>query len=257
MWYQIRSYVKFLFNSTNQHGVHSPFVYELVTQCFYSNIKHPEYQILAAHRQKLYTNNTTIDITDFGAGSRVFKSDKRVISAIAKTAGITPKRQRLLMRLARYFSPNSVLELGTSLGMGTIALSLGFPSATITTIEGCPNTAGVAQNLFLKFQQKNIDSITSSFEDYFRKNTTHTYDFVYVDGNHNGKKTLAYFDLLRKCAHNNTVLIFDDIYWSPKMNAAWNQIVAHPDVTVSIDTFYWGFVFFRKEQQKEHFKIRL
>lgn len=264
MYYQLTSYIKFLIGSTNQHGVHSPFLYQLVTKCFYDTSNHPEYRRLKEHRKELLTSKRTIEVTDFGAGSRVFKSSVRAVAAIAKTAGITSKRQRLLFRLTRHLKPAQILELGTSLGMGTMAMSLGNSNATITTVEGCPNTSGIAQDLFLKFlpvrqagQQQNINSITSSFEEYFRKNSTPTYDLVYVDGNHNGDQTLAYFELLRKYAHNDTVLIFDDIYWSPEMNQAWKQIIAHPEVTLSVDTFYWGFVFFRKEQQKEHFKIRL
>jgi len=40
------------------------------------------------------------------------------------------------------------------------------------------------------------------------------------------------------------------------MEAAWEIIKTHPKVTVTIDTFQWGLVFFRKEQPKEHFVIR-
>jgi len=41
------------------------------------------------------------------------------------------------------------------------------------------------------------------------------------------------------------------------MSEAWAIIINHPKVTVSIDTFYWGIVFFRKEQVKEHFTVRV
>jgi hypothetical protein len=40
------------------------------------------------------------------------------------------------------------------------------------------------------------------------------------------------------------------------MTEAWETIKKHPQVTVTIDTFYWGIVFFRKAQAKEHFTIR-
>ena len=36
MLFRIKTYVNFLLRSTNQHGVHSPFVYNLVTKCFYN-----------------------------------------------------------------------------------------------------------------------------------------------------------------------------------------------------------------------------
>ena len=35
MLYTLKSYIKFLLTSTNEHGVHSPFVYSLLTKCIY------------------------------------------------------------------------------------------------------------------------------------------------------------------------------------------------------------------------------
>ena len=116
MLFQIKSYLKFLWNSKNEHAVHSPFVFNLVTKCFYDRKQKPEYPILKNYRNSLLENKNTIEVTDFGAGSKVFKSNTREISKIAKTAGITKKRAELLFRITNYFQPDSILEIGTSLG---------------------------------------------------------------------------------------------------------------------------------------------
>lgn len=257
MLYQIKSYVKFLLRSTNQHGVHSPFVYDLITKCFYDKSNFQEYEILKKYRKGLLQSQESIEITDFGAGSRIFKSNRRKVCAIAKNAGITPKRQRLLFRLARYFNSENVLELGTSLGLATSALSLAHPSAVIRTVEGCPNTAKKAQNSFDEFDLSNIQLYNWSFEDFLAEMTSEKYDLVYIDGNHQKEKTIEYFVHLLKYINNDSVLIFDDIYWSREMTEAWQQIIAHPGVTLSIDTFQWGLVIFRKEQTAQHFTVRL
>lgn len=265
----LKSYLKFLWHSKNEHGVHSPFVFNLVTKCFYDRTKYPEYTILKQYRNALFQNKNTIEVTDFGAGSRVFKSNIREISAIAKNAGISKKRAALLFRLVRYFQPNSILEIGTSLGLATSALALGIRAAgeqsgadskvKITTLEGCPNTAKVAQEQFVKFGFDAINSQVTEFSSYLKssdfQNTT--FDFIYFDGNHSKEATLAYFNLLLPSAINNSVWIFDDIHWSKEMEDAWDIIQKHPKVTVTLDTFQWGFVFFRKEQEKEHFTIRI
>ena len=83
------------------------------------------------------------------------------------------------------------------------------------------------------------------------------FDMIFIDGNHQKEATLSYFENLLPKAHNDTIFIFDDIYWSKDMTEAWEAIKKHPKVTVSIDTFFWGFVFLRTEQAKEHFTIRL
>ena len=259
MLLQIKSYIKFLWNSKNEHGVHSPFVFDLITNCFYDTKKFSEYSILKNYRKSLLQNKNTIEVTDFGAGSRVFKSDTRAIKQIARNAGITKKRAELLFRITNYFQPESILEIGTSLGLATSALSLGNVKSKITTIEGCPNTFAFAQKQFEEFGFNNITSINTEFSSYLKNYqlAISNYQLIYFDGNHSKQATLDYFELLLPTTTNETVWIFDDIHWSKGMEEAWEIIKSHPNVTVSIDTFQWGLVFFRTEQPKEHFVIRV
>jgi len=257
--FSIQSYLQFLWKSKNQHGVHSPFVFDLVTKCFYDKTSKPEYLQLKKYRNKLLQNKNSIEVTDFGAGSRVFKSNRRPTSKIAQTAGISKKRAELLFRISRYFQPTSMLEFGTSLGLATSSLSLGNPKATITTLEGCPETAKIAQKQFQKFQLNNIHLQITEFSTYFKNHqpSTINHQLIYFDGNHSKEATLQYFELLLPTITSETVWIFDDIHWSKDMNEAWETIKKHPKVKVTIDTFQWGLVFFRLEQEKEHFVIRV
>lgn len=236
--------------------MHSPFVYGLVTNCFNDKTKYPEYEILKSHRKALRSDTSMVEMKDFGQGSRVFKGNARKVSAVVKNAGMKKKRQKLLFRLAKYFKSETVLELGTSLGLGTVALSLSNEFSAIHTVEGCPNTLSKAQEYFEKFNLHNIQIHQELFSE-FLENTSTQFDLIFIDGDHNGERTLGYFNSLLKKVHNNSVIIFDDIYWSKDMTAAWQKIIANEKVTVSIDTFQWGLVFFRKEQSKQHFVIRL
>ena len=262
----IVSYLKFFWHSTNQHGVHSPFVFNLVTKCLYDRKNYPEYKQLTAYRKSLLANHHTIEVTDFGAGSRVFTSNTRSISKIAKTAGISPKRAELLFRITSYFQPTTILEIGTSLGLATSALALGNPKAKITSLEGCTNTLAtakkIAENSIPKLRDQipnsNVEFVNTEFYSYLKNFQLQTSNFqlIYFDGNHTKQATLDYFDLLLPTITNDTVWIFDDIHWSDDMEAAWERIKNHSKVTVTIDTFQWGLVFFRTEQEKEHFTIR-
>jgi predicted O-methyltransferase YrrM len=256
--------------------VHSPFVYNLVTKCFYDTAKYTEYSTLKAYRNSLLANNETIEVIDFGAGSKVFKSTTRIISQIAKTAGISSKRAKLLFRITNYLQPNSILEIGTSLGLATSALSLGLEAKTnraklnknakITTLEGCTKTMAIAKNQCQIQNLNNIDFINTEFSSYLTTQNLQptsynpqptTYNLVYFDGNHSKKATLKYFELLLPTITNDSIWIFDDIHWSKDMEETWEIIQNHPKVTVTIDTFQWGIVFFRIEQKKEHFVIRV
>ena len=257
MLHILKSYINFIWNSKNEHGVHSPFVFDLVTKCFYDKTKFPEYTVLKQYRNSLLVNKNTIDVTDFGAGSRVFKSNTREISKIAKNAGISPKNAELLFRIVNYFQPESILEIGTSLGLATSALSLGNKNGKITTLEGCPNTMSIAKNQYQLQNLNNIEFINTEFSSYLKKLPTSSFQLIYFDGNHSQKATLEYFELLLPTITNDSVWIFDDIHWSAEMENTWEIIKKHPKVKVTIDTFQWGIVFFRAEQEKEHFVIRV
>lgn len=261
MIFQIKTYLQFLIRSSNQHGVHSPFVYDLVTQCFYDRKKYSEYTALKRYRKSLLNNTNSISVTDFGAGSKVFKSNERQVAAIAKNAGISPKRAALLFRITGYFKPNHILEIGTSLGLATSALHLGNPEAKLMTVEGCPATLAVSKQQFQHNESNlhNIKFVNAEFSEFLKSPEVlaQKFDLICFDGNHSKEATLNYFNLLLPTITNDTVWIFDDIYWNQGMAEAWQKIKTHKSVTISIDTYGWGLVFFRKEQEKEHFVIRV
>lgn len=255
--YQIISYLKFLFRSTNQHGVHSPFVYGLVTRCFYDKRTYSGYELISRYRKTLLKNTSSIEVKDFGAGSRVFRSTQRRVSDIARTAGISKKRARLLNRMVRYLRIENALEIGTSVGIGSVAMAA-ENTVRVTTLEGCPATAEIARENFNAFGFESIISKVGEFNELLNDPDilASSYDLIYFDGNHQKQASIDYFETLLPLAHNDSVFIFDDIHWSPEMTEAWEIIKAHPSVKVSIDTFFWGMVFFRKEQEKQHFIIR-
>jgi len=250
-------YIKFLFSSINHHGIHSPFLYELVTKCFYDRNYYNGYKIISEYQSHLIKNRSFISVKDLGAGSKLLKTNSRRISEISKKAGITNKRAQLLYRLVNYFQPNSILEFGTSLGIATCALSLGNPKALITTIEGCPETAAQASNQFNSFNLNNINLIVSTFDNELDNLKQQKFDLVYFDGNHTKEATINYFKTLLQSINNDSIIIFDDIHWSKGMTEAWDTIKQEPKVTLTIDTFFWGIVFFRTEQVTQHYKIRV
>ncbi|WP_353777946.1 class I SAM-dependent methyltransferase [Winogradskyella sp. 3972H.M.0a.05] len=255
--YQLLQYIKFKFISTNQHGVHSPFVYDLVTKCFYDKKQYEGYKRLKNYKAKLLKSEAKIDVTDLGEGSKAFKTSTRIVQNIAKTSASLDKSMYLMYRLHNYFKPNNVLELGTSLGVATHAMALGNPESSITTIEGCPNTSKFTESSLSSEGVKNVIFLDGHFKNVIPTLSEDTFDIIFFDGHHNKEATLEYFEALLPKAHNNTLFIFDDIYWSKGMTEAWETIKQHPEVTVTVDTFFWGLVFFRTEQAKEHFKIRL
>ena len=253
----VKSYLRFLFKSTNQHGVHSPFVYNLVTKCFYDKQNYDAYGMIKNYRNQLIKNKQTVEVEDFGSGSKTFKNELRKVSDIAKTSGSNLKKAFLLYRLTKYFKPKTILELGTCLGIGTTALALDNKTTKLTSVEGSQNLVNITENQITKFGINNVKVINQTFASALPELKQQSWDFVFIDGHHDEIATINYFETLLDSANNKTVFVFDDIYWSQGMTAAWNFIKNHPKITVSIDTFYFGMVFFKRELSKEHFYIRL
>jgi len=258
VFYQIKKYIQFLLKSTNKYGVHSPFVFDLITNCFEKKTTKKDIHIFNNYKRFLKKNNSIIKVTDFGAGSRIFKTNQRKVSDILKNVTVENKQAFLLTRLVNYLDCTTILEIGTSLGVGTLALALGNKNATITTLEGCPETIKIPKTNLKKYIHNSINFIEGEFSKTLPQVIQNkTFDLIYFDGNHQKKASIAYFEQCLQTVHNKTVFIFDDIYWSKEMTEAWEYIKNHKKVTLTIDIYHLGMVFFRKEQfEKDHFKIR-
>lgn len=254
----ISDYLKHRFTSKSRHGTHSPFVYKLTDEVIYDFKSKIEYKSIEEQRKKLFNDDSLITVTDLGAGSHLNRNKTKKVSQIAKNALKNPRLAQLIYRLAKASQPKSIVELGTCLGITTAYLSKACPDADVITIEGCPETAKVAYQNFLDLDLHNVELRVGNFDKLFPEviNESGQLDFVYIDGNHRKDATINYFNWCLPKVHQGSLLIFDDIYWSKGMKEAWEEIKAHPEVTVTIDLFWIGLVYFRKGQVKEHFKIK-
>lgn len=251
-------FLKHRFTAKSRHGTHSPFVYKLADEVIYDYNSKSDYKSIEEQRKKLCHDDALVTVTDLGAGSHLNKNRTKKVKEIAKNALKSPRLAQLIYRLAKNSDPEHLLELGTCLGLTTAYLSKACPAAKIVTIEGCPETAKVASQNFEALGLDNVDLLVGNFDEMLPDllNKQDRIDFVYIDGNHRKAATLNYFEWCLPKVHEHSLLIFDDIYWSKGMKEAWEEIKAHPQVTVTVDLFWIGLVFFKKGQAKEHFKIK-
>jgi predicted O-methyltransferase YrrM len=254
----LSAYIRHRFKAKTRHGLHSPFVYNLTDKVIYDFKPREVYTVIETLRKELLQDERIITITDLGAGSLVNNNKQKKISQLAKNALKPAKLAQLIHRLAEEFKPRNIIELGTCLGITTAYLAKAVPSAHIISVEGCPNTAAVAKENLGKLRIENTELLTGDFDNILPEIISRgkELDFVFIDGNHRKQATLDYFGLCLPVLNENSVMIFDDIYWSKGMEEAWEEIKAHPAVTVTVDLFWIGLVFFRKGQAKEHFKIK-
>ncbi|MCG8578376.1 MAG: class I SAM-dependent methyltransferase [Bacteroidales bacterium] len=258
--FQIKSYLKYRLNARYKkgYGLHSPFAFNLVREVFYGNEKYYAFDEINDYRKKLKQSNIKIEPIDYGAGSVAFNNRERHVSDMVGKSSIPCKYGELMFRLLQEIKPKTILELGTSIGLSSLYFSLADKRRKVYTIEGCENTAQVAKNTFEEMHCDNVNQIVGQFQDVLPElcSQLEEIDFVFFDGHHEKNATLNYFNNCLPYAVNNSVFVFDDIHWSKGMEEAWEIICSHPKVTVSMDLFQLGIVFFRQECQKQHFIVR-
>ena len=250
-------YLKHLLFAKGPHGVHSPFVFKLITDVLKQQ-RTTIWNPIEEARRSLLANNTVYQVKDFGAGSKGLQTTRTYSRSVASSA-MPKKKGEALYLLVEHLQPSGLLEIGTHFGIGTLYLSEALNSTKkIVTLEGDPTHAAEARTLFQSFQKNNIEVVEGNFNDTLPTtlNTFPEMEWVYVDGNHTEEATLRYFEILLQ--HKNiTCIVFDDIYWSRGMMRAWKQICADSRIELSLDFYWFGVIFLNGRMRKEHFNLYL
>ncbi len=256
-----RKYFKYYLSASNArgHGVHSPFVFDFIKFVKNDSRAYGCYPKIEELRRELLQNKTLIEVEDFGAGSTILKTNQRAIYKMAQSSLKPKKFAQLLYRIVQYYKPQTILELGTSFGITSVYLASGNGAATVYTLEGSPAIAAIARSHFASLGLQNVQLVEGDFAQTLQPllNDLPLVDLAFIDGNHRKEPTLQYFQSLLAKTNEQSILIFDDIHWSQEMEAAWEQIKLHPRVTLSIDLFFIGLVFFKKDfKETQHYSIR-
>ena len=239
------------------YGVHSHFVYEMITEVFNDRKEYPEYKKIEEIRNKRAGDRGLIHMSGYGAGSVTGKKIMEV-GCLVRQTGIGRKYGRLLFRLVRYLQTAEIIELGTSAGISTMYLALGAPEARLVTVEGSPELADLAGKNLSETGRAGVEVRTGLFEKVLPciLQETKSCDFVFIDGDHRGESLLEYFCACMERSTDKTVMVFDDICWSRSMTRAWRTITRHDRVSLSIDLFRMGVIFLHPGLSKQQMRIR-
>ena len=241
------------------HGIHSPFVFDFIKHVLNDKKKYESYASIEKIRNELLHDKRVVDVEDLGAGSLAVPFRKKRISDITRSFLKSKKLAQLLFRIVQYYKPRNIVELGTSLGVTTAYIASANKTSKVFTLEGAKNIAVIADKNFKKLGIQNVKLIQGNFDDTLPGllSQLQKIDLAYVDGNHRKTPTLNYFQQLLQRSTDHSVFIFDDIHWSKGMEEAWKEIQQHEAVTLTIDLFFIGIVFFKKDfKAKQHFVIR-
>ena len=262
-----KNFIQHYLTSTLIDVLHSPFVFDLYQTAIKKQKHHLKFKVIENCRTNLLKNNEIVSYSDLGAGSNLLSTEtKKVVKDLAK-AHLKPARiAQIIHQIVLKYKYKNIIELGTSLGItasyiaSAIKENYPFEETNFTTIEGIHDVRKVALKQFETLElSKYVNSIEGNFNvklDDVLSNYE-TIDMFFIDGNHTYEATMDYFNKALPKAHNDSVFIFDDIYWSPRMTKAWEEIKQNNDVYQTVDLFFIGLVFFRTEQNRQHFKLRV
>ena len=256
---QIRFIYKYILHTltarnTKGFGIHSPFLFQLVRFVIYDKSQYYIFPKIENLRKALRADKQVLYVEDFGTGS----SQYRKVSDIAAYSLKASKYAQLLYKMVVHSKSLQVLELGTSLGLTTAYLASPTSDIKCVTLEGSAEIAAIAKVNFEKLNIQNVQIETGKIEDTLTSvlKGFDRLDFVFMDANHRLPAIYDYFEQCITKIHDKTLIVVDDIYWSSEMEKAWGMIKNHPKVTSTIDLFQLGIVFFNKDLNKNHYKMR-
>lgn len=263
-WYRFRQLLGFYRRAVTKYQIHSPFVFGLVNEVLHDDRWYYAFRDIEQLRRQMLQSGVILEVRDFGAGAAGAENTeagvlrKVSLKSLAGNVASSPVQGRMLFRIANFLGPKTMLELGTSAGIGALYLASAVRSAKVITLEACPECARVARTHFDLMGLKNVEIMTGTFKETLPRALAQLQhlDFVFVDGNHRPEPTLEYFETCLPCSTDKAVFVFDDVYWSPGMEKAWRQIQNHPRVTLTIDFFDLSLAFINPDfREKQHFRV--
>lgn len=201
---------------------------------------------VADYRKELINCKNILTVRDKGAGSKNMKSCDRLVSDIVKKSSTSEKFGVLYQKIIDTFNVSSVLELGTSLGVGTMYFALAGNKPNVVTIEACEETFNFTLNNFQSKGINNVKFVNDDFDNVFNENLLlgEKFDMIFIDGNHKSESVLFYFDYISKnIASKNCIYIIDDINWTSDMYKAWKIIKKKKPKNLALNVGRVGLLF--------------
>lgn len=259
IFFRALNYLKYTIMAGHRlgHGIHSPFIFDLVTRVLRNKTDKDIVCIIEKTRKKMLHDSRTIIVEDFGTGAKNRKTYRKRVSQIGKRSPVTPKYGLLLSKLASEFGGKGIIEFGTSLGISTMYLAAST-TGKVYSMEGSPVIANIARENLESAGFNNCEIFTGDFDavlpDVLEKCPNP--GLVFIDGNHMKEPLLRYFSKITEVSDKKTVIVIDDINYSKKMGEAWSEIKNSGNVTVTIDMHRMGLVFLREGITPKNYIIR-
>lgn len=242
---------------------------------WYSNkiyIIHPKLRCLLPEQFRNFILDSKVQATGFKAACgyrerllschRTIEGKVRDVSEIVKSESTRPILGGVIQKIEIAFGIRSVLELGTSLGVGTMYMATAAPDVRVTTIDCNSRLLDFTTARFKETGVKNVEFVCDRIEDWMagfvEGKIDSKFDLVFVDGDHRGEAMLRQFELITgKLVGERYIIVFDDINYNKDMFTAWRHISNMCTDSLRINLFRWGMIFHGYELPKREMYARI
>jgi Predicted O-methyltransferase len=222
------------FRHRKGYGVHSPFAFNLITGVIYEKAQYYDYEYLSDLIEKT---------------SRKSSSWNRYLGS--------PKIYEFIFRLANYAHPQTILEIGTSVGASSVYLSCSRKKARFITIDKNSLTNTLATTLFKNYNG-NIDfrfgDVSALVPEAISE--LESLDFLLL---HAGDYPLNAVQLMfKQCiskSNAGSVFLIQDIHKSSALKRWWKEIQLDERVGITFDLYDFGIIFFNRKKIKQHYVV--
>ena len=256
LWFRIGSYALFMLCSRNTmgYGIHSPYLFYIARTILPETAKYYCFAEVERVRREMLGRKERPEVEDFGVGGST-----KSVGEIAKKALKSSKEAQALFRLVNLIKAETIVELGTSLGVTTAYLALPNKDAKVWTFEGSKALLDLAKQNWKRLGIESIQAVQGNLDETLAREAKKwgVVDFAFLDANHRKEATLRYFDVLAAHAGEKSIFAVDDIRYSREMWEAWEEIEKREDVSARMDLGTMGLVFFDPHFPKQTFRIRL
>lgn len=190
-----------------------------------------------------------------GAGNQ--SHHRTTVTQYFKKTAISNKYGYILTRIVEHYNVKQIIETGTGLGMSSCWMALASTNPHVQSIEGNIELIEYVRKLTsnmsitaIELHHGSVDDLLPTLVKDIREGT-----LLFLDANHTAAATLRYFNIIIPFVKDDTIIVFDDINYSADMQMAWHTIIKHQRVTLSVNLYRMGVIFFRPELSKQEFYL--
>jgi len=239
------------------HGIHSPFVFDLITTVIEEKRPFYCYEQLSAVRRQIGENCDKIECC----------GREYAVKDILSRFCFSERDSRLLFRLANRFQPQSIYVFGSDLGLAPLYLTSWSERADCVVFEPVQSIAAIARKIVYKYSPASINISVSSnpeitdnrFVDLivWGNSYTDTSKETRATGDTDNRDNTFSIDTFRRflpLVNDNSIMVISGINSSGKNRDTWKMVCVAPKVSVTIDLYSLGIVFFNPKLHRKTYK---